>query len=192
MTLSSTSPDRNLEPLGSTNTEVKMPCSEASSGDAIPSGGVTTHEPVSAGWHGEHDPARPINWTRSKKWTHVTIIAAITLLSPLASSVVAPAVPLVLQEFDTKSNTVGSFIVSIYVLGFALGLLVLAPMSEIYGRLPLYHACNAIFLLATIVCALSPNTIALLVFRLLADLAGSCPLTLGRGTIADLTVSRVT
>ena len=44
----------------------------------------------------------------------------------------------------------------IYFLGFTLGPLVIAPLSELYGRLYIYHACNVIFL--AFISALSPHS----------------------------------
>jgi MFS family permease len=59
-------------------------------------------------------------------------------------------------------------------------------MSEMYGRLPLYHACNILFVVFNICCATSKTLGALVAFRFLAGSVGSAPLTLGGGTIADL------
>lgn len=98
---------------------------------------------------------------------------------------VAPVTGLILRDFDTNNETIGSFIVSIYVLGYALGPLVLSPLSEMYGRLPLYHFNTALFTLWNLGAALSPNVGALLAFRLLTGLAGSCPVTIGNSSIAD-------
>jgi multidrug resistance protein len=101
---------------------------------------------------------------------------------------VAPATPLIMKEFDSDNDTIASFVVSIYILGYALGPLFLAPCSEIWGRLPVYHVCNAMFVVWTIACAVAPGLGSLLVFRVLAGIAGSCPLTIGGGSIADLIV----
>lgn len=75
---------------------------------------------------------------------------------------------------------------SVYILGYAFGPLFIAPLSEIYGRSIVYNICNLIFLIFIIACALANNLSALIVFRLLAGIAASCPITLGAGTIADM------
>ncbi|KXJ91756.1 major facilitator superfamily domain-containing protein [Microdochium bolleyi] len=62
-----------------------------------------------------------------------------------------------------------SLVVSIYVVGFALGPLVFAPLSEVYGRLYIYHhISNILFLIFTVSCALSTQTAMFVTFRLLA------------------------
>ena len=125
------------------------------------------------------DPERPIHWTRRKIWMNLGIISFFRLLTPLASSMIAPATNFLLHDFHSNDQTLGSFVVSIFVLGYALGPLALAPLSEIHGRLPVYHVSNVLFTCWSIGCALAPNLPSLLVFRLLAGMAGSCPVTIG-------------
>lgn len=55
-----------------------------------------------------------------------------------------------------------------------------------YGRLPLYHICNILFIIFNVACAVSGSMNQLIVFRFLAGSTGSAPLALGGGTIADL------
>ena len=100
---------------------------------------------------------------------------------------IAPSTESVMHTFSSTSTTLVSFATSSY-LGYAFGPLVLAPLSEIHGRLPIYHICNILFLIFNIACAVSPNLGALIVFRLFAGIAGSCPVTIGAGSIADVVV----
>lgn len=80
----------------------------------------------------------------------------------------------------------GSFVVSVYVLGYMVGPFLIAPLSELYGRVPLYHSCNVFFLIFTIACAVAQSLPQLIVFRFLSGVAGVCPLTIGSGTAADM------
>lgn len=98
----------------------------------------------------------------------------------------APSIPEVMSEMNTSSEDLGSFAVSIYLLGYAFGPLVIAPLSEIYGRLIMYHCCSALFLLTTLGVAKSFNLPMLIVFRFLTGLCGAGPLTLGPATVSDL------
>jgi MFS family permease len=91
-----------------------------------------------------------------------------------------------MKEFNSKSELLEGFVVSVYVLGFAFGPLVIAPMSEMWGRLKLYHSCSFLFFVCTIICAVSKSMSMLIVFRFLAGSVGAAPLALGGGTIADL------
>ncbi|PPJ59149.1 hypothetical protein CBER1_03062 [Cercospora berteroae] len=133
----------------------------------------------------DNDPRNPKNWSTTKVWCNLGVISFFRLLTPLASSMMAPVITLVLKDFGTNNETIGSFAVSIYILGYAIGPLILAPLSEIYGRLPVYHANSILFTIWNLACALSPNIGALLAFRFLGGLAGSSPVTIGNGSIAD-------
>jgi len=139
-------------------------------------------------WDGAADPERPINWSKKRKWLNIFSIAFLTFLTPLTSSIVAPALGLVMKTFHSTDKTLGSFVVSIYLVGFAIGPLFLAPLSEIYGRLRVYQITTAIFIIWNVACALAPNMGSLLAFRLLAGLSGSSPVILGAGSIADIFV----
>lgn len=90
------------------------------------------------------------------------------------------------MTFHSTNGTLEAFITSVYILGYAFGPLVIAPLSELYGRVIVYNICNFIFFVFTIACAEAPNLSGLIVFRLLAGIAASCPITLGSGTIADM------
>lgn len=98
----------------------------------------------------------------------------------------APGVAGVMRDFRESDMMLASFVVSIYVLGYMVGPFIIAPLSEMYGRVPLYHTCNVLFLIFTIACAVAQSMPQLMVFRLLAGIAGVCPLTIGSGTVADM------
>lgn len=99
-----------------------------------------------------------------------------------------PGVSQVLAEFNSDNKELASFVVSVYVLGYAFGPLIIAPLSELYGRLVIYHTCNILFVILTVACAVSSNFNMLIGFRFLEGTFGSCPLTIGGGTIADMIV----
>lgn len=98
----------------------------------------------------------------------------------------APGIPAIMVEFKTTSSITATFLVSIYVLGFAFGPLFVAPLSEICGRRPLYVWGNIFFAIFTVGTALSNSIGMLLAFRFLMGLAGSVPITIGSGSIADM------
>ncbi|KAL2015071.1 hypothetical protein VTK56DRAFT_6406 [Thermocarpiscus australiensis] len=137
-------------------------------------------------WDGEDDPENPQNWPTRWKWGNIGLISMITVITPLASSMLTPAVPDMMTEFRDDSSAMASLVVSVYVIGFALGPLVFAPLSETYGRLIVYHVSNVLFLAFTAGCALSRQTGMFVAFRLLAGCVGATPMVLGGGSIGDI------
>ena len=91
-----------------------------------------------------------------------------------------------MEEFHDDSSITATFLLSIYVLGFAFGPLLVAPISEVYGRRYLYIYANMLFAVFTIGAAMSTSVAMLLAFRLLMGLSGVVPLTIGSGSIADM------
>lgn len=107
-------------------------------------------------------------------------------LSNLSSVMFAPAASDLCIEFGIRDSTLATLTVTIYILGFAFGPLLISPLSEIYGRLPCYFIGNACWLVLTVGIAVSKNTATFMVLRVLAGIAASSPMTIGGGTIGDL------
>jgi MFS family permease len=97
-----------------------------------------------------------------------------------------PAVPLILESFGSRNNDFYSvLLVAIWELGEACGPLLVAPMSEYYGRLPVYHTANTMFTVWSIASALSQNANMLIAFRFLNGLSVAS-VTLDATVIGDM------
>jgi hypothetical protein len=143
------------------------------------------HDPNIVDWE-DNEPGNPYNWTPKKKWLNIAVLSALTLLTPLGSSFFAPAVPRVMADFNSTSEIEATFVVSVYLLGFAFGPLLIAPLSELHGRMIVYHTCNVGYLVFTVACALATDMNMLIGFRFLAGCFGVAPVTIGGGTVADM------
>jgi multidrug resistance protein len=98
----------------------------------------------------------------------------------------APGIPAMQRDFDSHDNTLATFSMSIYVLGFSVGPLVFAPLSEVYGRVVIYRCCLAAFLCFTVACALSSSINMLVGFRFVAGCFGAAPVAIGGAMVYDL------
>ncbi|KAL7906070.1 MFS general substrate transporter [Trichoderma velutinum] len=137
-------------------------------------------------WDGDDDPQNPYNWSASRKVLNSVLVSSLSFITPLASSMFAPGVPDLLVEFHSTSQELAAFCVSVYVLGFAAGPMLFAPLSELYGRQIIYNVTNVGFIVFVIACAKAPSMNALIVFRFFSGIFGSCPITNGGGTITDM------
>jgi len=178
--------DENNEPTSAMEKDVEKGSGPASILSVNEHEEEHEQDPNIVDFDGPDDPENPMNWKASKKWGMVSLVSAITFLTPLASSQFAPGVPEVMAEFHSTSGLLAGFMVSVYVLGFASGPLIIAPLSEMYGRLPLYHSCNFLFIIFTIAAAVATNMGMFITFRFFMGCFGGAPLVLGGGTIADL------
>ncbi|PPQ78471.1 hypothetical protein CVT25_011866 [Psilocybe cyanescens] len=137
-------------------------------------------------WDGPNDPLNPKNWSYKKKWAATIIVSSFTFISPVSSSMVAPATEQVAQRFGINSSVLIAMTTSVFVLGYAVGPLFLGPLSEIYGRSRVLQLSNLFYLVWNIACGFAQNKNELIVFRLLAGLGGSAPLSIGGGVLGDI------
>ena len=91
-----------------------------------------------------------------------------------------------MKDFNSTNETLGAFVTTVFLIGYTFGPCVIAPLSEIYGRVILYKICIVLFIVFNVACAVANSMGSLIVFRLLAGIMGSCPVTLGPGSVADM------
>jgi MFS family permease len=103
-------------------------------------------------------------------------VASFTFISPVSSSIVAPATQKIAESFGITNFAVSQISYSVFVLGYAFGPLFLSPLSEIYGRSKLLQLANLFYLIFNTVAGFSRNTGELIAFRFLSGLGGSAPL----------------
>lgn len=107
----------------------------------------------------------PLHWSSGKRWAISLLMGSVYLNCTLASSMATGAT----VEYQTRfgaSPLVSALILSLYLLGFALGPIFWGPFSEVYGRKMTLMVALPAFLLFNIGCALSNNMATLLVLRL--------------------------
>ncbi|KAI0751877.1 MFS polyamine transporter [Daedaleopsis nitida] len=137
-------------------------------------------------WDGPDDPESPKNWSYSKKWAVTSVVSAYTFMSPLSSSMMAPASERISELYGVTNTSVIALFTSIYVLGYAFGPLALSPISELYGRARVLQAGNFWYLAWNLACAFARSPAELLIFRFLSGFGGSGTLSIGGGVIGDV------
>ena len=145
----------------------------------------TLEKPYLIDWL-EADVENPQAFGTSYKWTISVFVSFATLAVALSSSAYAGAVPSLREEFPGHTQTEYTLGVSMFVLGFAIGPLLWAPLSEVLGRRILFLISYAFLALWSGVAIASPNFASVIVFRFLAGAFGSSPLTNAGGTLGDI------
>jgi hypothetical protein len=112
------------------------------------SGSGTEDDPYVVTWI-DNDPRNPMLYSFWKKWALTMLVAFATLAVAFVSSAYSGGADEVISEFGC-SQEVYTLGLSLFVLGFAIGPLLWAPLSELFGRQILYvdtadlHATKAI------------------------------------------------
>lgn len=113
-------------------------------------------------------------------------VSSFTFISPVSSSMVAPALGAIGKDLNITNEVVLSLTLSIFVLAYAIGPLFLGPLSEMYGRVIVLQASNLFYLFFNLGCGLAQTKVQMIVFRFLSGLGGSAPLAIGGGLLSDL------
>ncbi|KAK3048782.1 hypothetical protein LTR09_009894 [Extremus antarcticus] len=133
----------------------------------------------------DDDNDNPKAWKYREKLMNMGVIAFMAILSPLASSMFTPGISQIADGLDTTPQTVIGCTTG-FVIMLGIGPLILAPLSETFGRRTLYLTCFTMFTLLHIPAALTPNVEFLIVVRTLAGFFGSVGIANGGGTISDM------
>ena len=113
------------------------------------------------------------------------ILGYTTLTSAFASSIFSAATGAVARQFHV-STEVGILGVSLYVLGFACGPILWAPLSELKGRkLPLIIAMLG-FSIFSVGSAVGKDLQTVLICRFFGGAFGSCPLAVVAAIFSDM------
>jgi len=132
-----------------------------------------------------NDSHNPMNFSITRKWFITFIVTLSVFAITLTSSAYSGSAEEIIAEFNSSSE-VYALGISLFVLGFAIGPALWAPLSELYGRQILFIATHG-FVVAFVAASAGCHSMAsLLIFRFLAGMFGASPLTNSGGVLADL------
>ena len=122
-----------------------------------------------------NDATNPLNWTRRRKWAATLIVSSFTFISPVASTMVAPALETIADEFKITSSIEQVLVMSIFLLAYAVGPFLLGPLSEMYGRVVILQSANMFYLAFNTCCGFAQTKEQMLALRFLSGLGASAP-----------------
>ncbi|KAK4938287.1 hypothetical protein LTR10_021266 [Elasticomyces elasticus] len=136
-------------------------------------------------WEGPHDPMSPKNISTTRKWLIVIILAFGALCVTCTSSLYTITYDQMDAEFG-NSRIVATLGLTLFVFGLGLSPMVLGPLSEFYGRRPIYIWAYIFFTIWLIPCAVARNIQTMLIARFLDGFSGSAFLSVAGGTVGDM------
>jgi DHA1 family multidrug resistance protein-like MFS transporter len=138
-------------------------------------------------WWGPDDPENPQNWSTVKKFFVTFEITFLTFSVYIGSAIYSSGIEDVTRVFGV-SQVAATLGLTLFVLGYALGPVIWAPMSEIpqIGRNPVYIITLALFVILQVPTALAVNFGMLLAFRFITGFIGSPSLATGGASIGDM------
>ncbi|KAL3448025.1 major facilitator superfamily domain-containing protein [Aspergillus insuetus] len=127
----------------------------------------------------------PRNMSTLQKWVIVWIVCTGSVCVTCASSIYTTTYTQIIEEFHTTHliATLGLFT---FVLGIGTGPLLTGPLSEHYGRRPIYLISWTLFIIWDIPPVVARNIETVIVARFFQGFAGGTFLSVAGGTVGDL------
>ncbi|KAJ9133049.1 Major facilitator superfamily transporter [Pleurostoma richardsiae] len=151
----------------------------------IPDAQQGEKDPYEVGWeNGDEDPANPRSMSSFRKWLIVAVTSFGSFCVTCASSIYTSTYKQMDAEFG-NSRIVATLGLSLFVLGIAFGPM-WSPLSEFYGRRPIYIIAFAVFTIWIIPTAVAKNIETVIISRFFQGFTGSAFLSVAGGTVGDL------
>lgn len=122
--------------------------------------------------------------TSSKKFL-IILLGSLVAFGPLSIDMYLPSLPLIAEQLNTTIGKTQNTI-TIFLLGFSIGMLVYGPLSDQFGRKKLLLLGMVIYIVATVGCYFSSQVEHLQGFRFLQALGGASASVLARAIVRDV------
>ncbi|CAL9737353.1 polyamine transporter 4 [Monosporozyma servazzii] len=141
-------------------------------------------DPKSLDWDGPGDMDNPHNWPAWKKWSTTMTAAILCLVVSMGSSLYVSSVPELVARYHINQTLAISGL-TFYLLG--LSTVIGAPLSEVFGRKPIYLVSLPLSCLFTMAVGLSQGHMRIILpCRFLAGAFASPAMSIASGTIMDI------
>lgn len=172
----STIDDNIVEKMSDTDTRSTESASPENQDEGI--------DPKTLDWDGPGDLDNPHNWPGWKKWYATMVCALLCLAVTMNSSLYVSGVPELVAKYHVN-QTLALAGLTFYLLGLAN--VIGAPLSEVFGRKPVYLLSLPLSMLFTMGVGLSGGHMrVILPLRFFAGFFASPCLSVGSGTILDV------
>ena len=122
-------------------------------------------------------------------WLIVTL-GALSGFGPLCLDMYLPALPELPAALSSTSSA-AQLTLSACIIGLAVGQLITGPLSDRLGRRGPLLVGVAIFVVASVICAVTTSMTLLIVVRFVQGAAGAAGIVVGRAVVADLFAGKV-
>lgn len=115
----------------------------------------------------------------------LAILALLSAIAPFAIDMYLPAFPQMMTDLDTSAASV-QLTLTTFMLGLAVGQLVIGPLSDQFGRRRPLMLGTVVCLVASALCALAPTIEWLIAMRFVQGFSGAAGVVLARAIITDI------
>ncbi|KAJ9139138.1 Major facilitator superfamily transporter multidrug resistance [Pleurostoma richardsiae] len=126
-------------------------------------------------------------FSRKEKWFIVAMVAVAGLYSPLPANIYFPAIPQMAEAFHKSTDALNQTVTA-YLVMQGISPMLWGPLSDRYGRRPVFLACLVVLIGSCVGLALCPLDAfwLLIVLRCLQAAGCASTIALGAGVIGDI------
>jgi EmrB/QacA subfamily drug resistance transporter len=117
-------------------------------------------------------------------WTFFGLTALTVLMVAIDSTIVAVALPTLVQDLDT-SLVLAAWTITAYALAQTVMLPMAGKLAEQFGQMRVFVACVSLFTTGSLLCALAPNIYVLIACRILQAIGGGGLFPAATGLVAQ-------
>lgn len=134
-------------------------------------------------------PAAYSVFSKGQKRYITYLLGFMTLASSLTATIYFPLILLLAQQYHTSSQAI-NLTITLYVVFQGIAPSFWSPMSDVFGRRPVFLATFALYTVASLGLALTKGSYtALILLRATQSIGGSAVLSIAYGVVADLVTS---
>ncbi|MCK7477226.1 MAG: multidrug effflux MFS transporter [Candidatus Moduliflexus flocculans] len=112
------------------------------------------------------------------------ILGALIAFAPMSIDMYLPSLPTISAEFGTEPAA-AQFTLASFFIGLALGQAFHGPLADRFGRKPPLYAGLALYVAASVGCALAPDIATLTVLRFVQAVGGCAGVVIARAVVRD-------
>src|SRR2546421_4744804 len=133
---------------------------------------------------GDADPINPRNWALSSRCENIAILSLLIFVQAWAGGADSQANTAISRAFGV-SKTAENLSQTMYLFGIGTGSLFVGPLSETFGRNPVYLVSSFCYLFLVLGTALTPTFGGQVVCRYLVGLFASATLAINGASVGD-------
>ncbi|KAI1105777.1 MFS general substrate transporter [Jackrogersella minutella] len=141
-------------------------------------------DPYLVTWNGNDDPEHPYNWPLMRKWAITILLSNGGLVTLMSGVMLALALQSISADLNPGEEETQIFL-SIFVLAFAFGPMVLSPLAEVFGRRPVWILFSCFYILWNTVAGFSRTPGLMIASRVLSGIGASAEFTISNPVLSD-------
>lgn len=124
------------------------------------------------------------NQPKLKRNGLIGLILLLSMTAPLSTDMYLAAFPTILKEFSTTTQLLNYTLVGFFIF-FAIGMLLMGPLSDKYGRKPVLLSGLGLYLVSSLLCAVAFNIELLILFRITQALGAGAMVAVSTAIVKD-------